>query len=419
MITQLYFYRVLLPDGKTKTGLSQFAFEREFSAQLWLERRHKAIVLTLFRCPAWLRGIARFFASLFSPSVTNEDLSGLMRDLSLMMRGGVSIVEGLRTLADETDFGSGNGIATAVNILHEELEGGATVSQAFSRHAELFPEIVSNLVDIGNESGSLDRMFLEASMHLERIATMGRDARRALIYPAFVFISILGAAVFWMYYVIPGLSNMFRQFHAKMPPLTVGVMRFSEWMHANFVVSFFLLLLLILFPVLAFRLSGKVRNKAFVLGHKLPISGLLLRTSGMAFFTEHLALLIRAGLNMLQSLDILERATTDEYYRDAIGNIRRVVERGEHLSVAMRATNRFPPLALRMIAVGENTGTLDEQLEHLAQEYRRRLTHVIASLSEIIKPVIILAAGAFFIFVIVALLLPVYDLIGQVMTGGR
>jgi general secretion pathway protein F/type IV pilus assembly protein PilC len=419
MIPQLYFYRVLLPDGKTKTGLSQFAFEREFSAQIWLERRYKAIVLTLFRCPVWLRGIAHFFAGLFSPVITNEDLSGLMRDLSLMMRGGVSIIDGLRTIAGETDFGSGRGVAAAVNILHEELEGGATVSQAFSRHTELFPEIVSNLVDIGNESGSLDRMFLEASMHLERIATMGRDARRALIYPAFVFASILCAAVFWMYYVIPGLSDMFRQFHAKMPPLTVAVMRFSEWMHANFALSAFLLLVLILLPVLAFRFSGKVRNKAFVLGHKLPISGLLLRTSGMAFFTEYLALLIRAGLNMLQSLDILERTITDEYYRDAVGNIRRIVERGEHLSVAMRATNRFPPLALRMIAVGENTGTLDEQLEHLAQEYRRRLTHVIASLSEIIKPVIILAAGAFFIFVIVALLLPVYDLIGQIMTGGR
>ncbi|MDR2451012.1 MAG: type II secretion system F family protein [Candidatus Accumulibacter sp.] len=419
MNSYLYFYRVLLPSGETKTGFSQFAFEREFSAQLWLERRHKAIVLSLFRCPGWLHGLTRFFAGLFSPAVTNEDLSGLLRDLSLMMRGGVPMIDGLRTIAGEAAFGAGRGVSVAADLLYEELEGGATVSQAFSRHPDLFPEVVCNLVDIGNESGTLDRMFLEASAHLERLATMGRDARRALIYPAFVFFSILAAAVFWLYYVIPGLSDMFRQFHAKMPALTVAVLRFSEWMHAHFALSASLLLLLILIPWIAFRHNKKVRNLAFALGHRLPISGLLLRTSGMAFFTEHLALLIRAGLNMLQSLDILERATTDEYYREAIGKIRRVVERGEHLSAAMRATNRFPPLSLRMIAVGETTGTLDEQLGHLAQEYRRRLSHVIASLSEIIKPVIILAAGAFFIFVIVALLLPVYDLIGQVMSGAR
>jgi general secretion pathway protein F/type IV pilus assembly protein PilC len=419
MNSQLYFYRVLLPSGETRSGFSQFALERDFSAQLWLERRHKAIVLSLFRCPGWLHGIARFFAGLSSRAATREDLSGLLRDLSLMMRGGVPLIDGLRTIAGESAFGSGRGVEAAADLLYEELEGGASVSQAFSRHPDVFPEIVCNLADIGNESGTLERMFLEASAHLERVATMGRDARRALIYPAFVFASILCAAVFWLYYVIPGLADMFRQFHAKMPPLTIAVMRFSEWMHANFALSATLLLLLLLIPWIAFRHNKKVRNRAFALGHKLPISGLLLRTSGMAFFTEHLALLIRAGLNMLQSLDILERATTDEYYRDAVGKIRRIVERGEHLSAAMRATGRFPPLALRMIAVGEETGTLDDQLGHLAQEYRRRLEHVIASLSEIIKPVIILAAGAFFIFVIVALLLPVYDLIGQVMSGAR
>ena len=419
MNSHLYFYRLLLPDGRVKSGFAQFMFDRGFSAQLWLERRHKAVVLSLRRCPAWLNGLSRFFIRLFMPTITKEELSGLLRDLSLMMRGGIPIITGLRTIADETAWGQGRGAALAANILHEELIGGATVSQAFANHPELFPEVIANLADIGNESGALDRMFMEGSKHLERIATMGRDASKALIYPLFVFASILGAAVFWLYYVIPGLADLFRQFHARMPPLTVAVMRFSEWMHDNFALSAAIGLLLILIPWIAFRRNQKVRKKAFILGHRLPIAGLLLRTSGMAFFTEHLALLIRAGLNMRQSLIIMERATTDEYYRGGITRIRGVVEKGERLSNAMRAADCFPPLALRMIAVGEETGTLDEQLEHLAQEYRRRLEYVIASLSEIIKPVIILAAGAFLIFVIAALLLPVYDLIGQVMAGSR
>jgi general secretion pathway protein F/type IV pilus assembly protein PilC len=414
-----YCYRLLLEDGRKKYGFSWFAVERDFSVLLWLERHYRAVVLGMYRCPDGINGVLRVLERLYVSPVGKEDLSGMLRDLSLMLQSGVPIIDGLRMIVEDASYGIPGATVRAARLLLGELEGGASVSQAFSRHPDLFPEIVRHLVDIGNESGTLDRMFLEASMHLERIVTMGRDARRALIYPAFVFASILAAAVFWLYYVIPGLSDMFRQFHARMPPLTVAVMEFSEWMHAHIALSASLLLLLILIPWIAFRHNEKVRNQAFALGHKLPISGLLLRTSGMAFFTEHLALLIRAGLNMLQSLDILERATTDEYYREAIGKIRRVVERGEHLSAAMRATNRFPPLALRMISVGEETGTLDEQLGHLAQEYRRRLTHVIASLSEIIKPVIILAAGAFFIFVIVALLLPVYDLIGQVMSGAR
>jgi Type II secretory pathway, component PulF len=415
MNTHLYYYRLLLADGKTRTGVSNFMVERDFSAQLWLERRHNAVVLSLYRFPDWLNHILRFLGSLFSPTITTEDLSGLLRDLSLMLRSGIPIIEGLRTIAAEVRFGTSSGTAAAATLLYEELEGGATVSQAFARHPDLFPEIVCNLVDIGNESGTLDKMFMEASGHLERITSMGRNVRRALIYPIFVFAAIIGAAAFWLYYVIPNLSELFKQLHAKMPPLTMAVIRFSEWLAANFMLSLAIVAAIIIVPWLIFRYSKRARTWLFSVGHRLPISGILLRTSGMAFLTEHLALLIRAGLDMVQSLKILERSTKDEYYKESLGDIRGVIERGERLNVAMRMTDRFPPLALRMIAVGEDTGTLDEQLEYLAAEYRQRLDHLIASLSEIIKPAVILLAGVLFIFIVVVLLLPVYDLIRQSM----
>ncbi|MDR0771392.1 MAG: type II secretion system F family protein [Burkholderiales bacterium] len=415
MNSHLYFYRLLVSDGKTRIGVSRFMVERDFSVQLWLERRHDAVVLSLYRFPGWLNKGFRFFGNLFSPTIKAEDLSGLLRDLSLMLRSGIPIIEGLRAIAAEVRFGASPGTATVATLLHEELEGGTTVSQAFARHADIFPEIVCNLVDIGNESGTLDKMLMEASRHLERVTAMGRNVRRALIYPIFVFAAIIGAAAFWLYYVIPNLSELFRQLHAKMPPLTQAVIRFSEWLSANFVLSVVILSVILLVPWLVFRYSRDARTSLYSIGHRLPISGVLLRTSGMAFLTEHLALLIRAGLDMAQSLKILERATRDEYYKESLGDIRGVVERGERLNVAMRMTDRFPPLALRMIAVGEDTGTLDEQLEYLAVEYRQRLDHLVASLSEIIKPAVIVLAGLLFIFIVVVLLLPVYDLIRQSM----
>jgi general secretion pathway protein F/type IV pilus assembly protein PilC len=161
-----------------------------------------------------------------------------------------------------------------------------------------------------------------------------------------------------------------------------------------------------------------MRQAVYRLGHRLPVSGVLLRTSGMAFFAGHLTVLIRAGLNIAQSLTVLERATSDEFYKEGVKRAQEIVLRGERLSVAMRAAGCFPPLTLRMVAIGENTGSLDNQLSYLADEYRQRAEHMIASLSEIIKPVVILFAGVFFIFVIVVLLLPVYDLIRQSMTIG-
>ncbi len=415
MSASLYFYRLLFADGHTKSGVSQFVVERDFSARLHLERRYQATVLTLYRCPAWLNGILVTLGTLFRPAITSRDLSGLLRDLSLMLQSGIPIIDGLRTVAAEIRFGTMAGTAAVAGLLHEDLEGGATVSQAFDRHPDLFPEIVRNLIRIGNESGNLDRMLLESSEHLERMDSMGRNARRALIYPVFVFAAIFGAAAFWLYYVIPNLSELFRQMHAKMPPLTLAVIRFSDWLANNAWLSFLLLVLLFLVPWMILRYSREARQRLYDVGHRLPISGVLLRTSGMAFLTEHLALLIRAGLDMVHSLNILERSTSDEYYKESIVRMRHVIERGERLSVAMQSTERFPPLALRMVSVGEETGTLDQQLERLAREYRQRLDHLIGSLSEIIKPAVILLAGAFFIFIVIVLLLPVYDLIRQSM----
>jgi type II secretory pathway component PulF len=169
-------------------------------------------------------------------------------------------------------------------------------------------------------------------------------------------------------------------------------------------------------------LFPKVRGWVDETLHRLQISRVLMTASGMAHISEHLALLVRAGIDFVGSLDILARSTGDRYYRWRLIKVRDAVARGEGIASAMRRTGGFPPMAVRMIAVGEESGSLDVQLTHLAQEYRKRLENVIRSLSEIIKPAIILLAGGLFIFLIVALLLPVYDLVRQSVQssmGGR
>ena len=142
-------------------------------------------------------------------------------------------------------------------------------------------------------------------------------------------------------------------------------------------------------------------------------------SSGLAFFTEYMALLIRAGVDMVSSLQVMERAMRDEYYRDRIIAIRQVLERGDRVSAAMRQVGGFPSMMVRMIGVGEETGTLDSQFARLSAEYSLRLQRLITNLSEVIKPVVVLLAGGMFVFLIVALLLPVYDLVRQAITGPK
>lgn len=411
-----YAYRLLLSNGRTRSGMLRLMVERDLSAKLWLERHFDAVVLRLYRLPNWIAAALGTAGGITGHTLPPIELSGLLRDMAVMVRAGVPIIEALHAIAEESDA-SQKRIAATARLLISALDAGAPVSEAFNRHPNIFPESVRNLMAIGEESGTIDRMLLEAAEHIERMTALGRNMRQALIYPAFVFATIFGAALFWIYYVIPNLAGLFSQMQVKLPAVTRAVLQLSKWLEGNAAPSFMLMAGIVVGAWLLLRLNLGARKFLFSQAHRLPIARVLVTAAGMAFITEHLAILIAAGVDIMRSLGVLERSLSDEYYRERISKVRIAVDRGELLAAAMRQVGGFPPMALRMIAVGEETGSLDRQLTHLAQEYRQRLAHLIATLSEVIKPVIILVAGTFFLLLVVALLLPIYDLVRQASTA--
>src|SRR5690606_13143937 len=284
-------------------------------------------------------------------------------------------------------------------------------------YPDTFPETVRNLIMIGDETGSMDHMLAEAADHVERVARMSADTRQALIYPAFVFTAIFAAGGFWIYYVIPNLTSLFKQMNADLPPLTIAVIAFSEWFTGNVagVLAGMAATGFVLW--VTWRYSRAFRRRVHYLLHRLPIARTIMKSGGLAFLTEYLSLLIKAGVDMVSSLKVMERAMRDEYYRERVVAIRQVLERGDRVSSAMRQVGGFPPMMVRMISVGEDTGTLDRQLARLSDEYSLRLQRLITNLSEVIKPLVVLLAGGMFVLLIVALLLPVYDLVKQAMSG--
>ncbi|HET6633224.1 MAG TPA: type II secretion system F family protein [Rhodanobacteraceae bacterium] len=406
-----FYYRVLTHDGRRVAGFVRLAVERDFSARLWLERNRNGIVLSLHRLPSWLAGLFSSNGGFITSGISQNDVAGFLRDLGVMTAAGVPMLEALHAISEEHAYADNPRIAGVARALINDLDSGASISEAFNRHADIFPETVRNLVAIGDEIGAIDRVLMEGSEHMERIARMGRNSRRALIYPAFVFAAIVGAAAFWVFYVIPKLSQLFRQMGVELPRITVWVLNAADWLTAHGKLVLVLAIILVLGPIVAVKVSKPFRHRIYRLAHRLPVARVIVRSSGMAFISEYLALLITAGLDMVRSLGVMERSISDEFYRAKIDRVRKVVERGERLGPAMRASGGFPAMAVRMITVGEETGTLDRQLQHLASEYRQRFDHVMESLGEIIRPLVILLAGALFIIMIIALLLPVYELV--------
>ncbi|MEW5889538.1 MAG: type II secretion system F family protein [Pseudomonadota bacterium] len=408
-----YYYRILLPHGEVRQGLLRLAVERDFSARLRLESEHDATVLTLLRLPDWSSGAFDLVARMFRQQVRREDLEGFLRDLGRMLEAGVPALDALLTLRDEGRAIGNAAVAGLASRLHDDLNAGLSMTETFVRHPDVFPETVRNLVAIGDQSGNMPAMLLEGAEHVERLGRIQRDIRTALIYPAFVFATIFGVAFFWLYYVVPNLAQLFRQLHAKLPLVTLALIDAAD------IASRYGPLLLIGSIVVALGLAVLLRRseratRALHEGlHRLPIARVLMTSSGMAHITEHLALLVRAGLDVARSFDILTRATRDRYYRWRLARVAEGISRGEGIAPSMRRVGGFPAMAVRMIAVGEQAGELDRQLSQLAKEYRQRQEAVVKSLSEILKPAVILVAGGLFLFLIVALLLPVYDLVRQ------
>lgn len=410
-----FYYRLQSPAGRVRSGVLQLAVEREFSARVWLEKNHDGVVLSLVHIPRWLAMLLNALGGLFARRIDPVELGGLLRDLGVMLGAGVPMLGALESLIEENRDTGQHRVARVAQSLADELGAGASISEAFGKHPDVFPETVLNLVNIGQETGAIDRMLIEAAEHVERVNKMGRDARRALIYPAFVVAALLLVSCVWIFYVIPNLADLYRQMNIELPAITAALLDFSEVASAHVELSLFLLFLVIVVPIVLVRLSWRFRSRLHGLGHRLPVSRVIMRASGMAFITEHLALLVAAGLDMSRSLDVLTRSVNDEFYRSRIIDAHRYVQRGERLAAAMKQVGGFPAMAVRMIAVGEETGTTTAQLRFLAQEYRQRFDHIIESLAEVLKPAIIITLGLMFVLFVVAMYLPIYDLIRQAM----
>lgn len=410
-----YYYRIIEPHGKMRTGFYELGVAQDTSARLRLEGEFGGTVVSLWRLPAPMTGLYKALKGLFARSVRADDCSSFLRDLAVMQSAGVPTLEALRTIIHERRGSGAPAIAQIAKQLYDDMDAGVPISDAFNRRPDIFSETVRNLIAIGDRSGTVDRMLMEAADHTERVINIRRNIQTALIYPAFVFSTLFAVMAFWITYVVPKLGDLFERLNAELPAITRWLLSFADTVSGHFGPVLLGLAAFVIALLLLYRRHEPTRRSVHTALHHTPVTKRIVTASGMAAMTEHLAILVRSGLDIVTSLDILQRTTRDLYYRRRLGRMNEAVRRGEPIGGAMRLSGGFPPMVVRMVSVGEESGSLDTQLNYLAREYRNRLDTIIGSLSEIIKPVIVILAGGLLVFMVVALLMPIYDLIRQTM----
>jgi general secretion pathway protein F/type IV pilus assembly protein PilC len=233
------------------------------------------------------------------------------------------------------------------------------------------------------------------------------------MYPAFVIFSITGCFFFWFYYVVPKIVGLFKEMDVSLPTLTIILLQVSNGVKTHLVSILICMAAVVFIFGAACKAYRKVRKARDILLLHLPISRSIVSASALAFVSEYLSLLLNAGVDIVQSVTIIKDSIKNELYRDRLVSVRTGLADGEGIAESFQRATVFPSFVVRMVKVGEESGTLPEQLTHIADNYRNKLSVVVSTLGKVIEPAVLVIAGTMFAIIIGGLFLPVYDLVSQ------
>jgi len=402
-----YFrYKLIAPTGELLSGVVRLPYKDVMSAISHLERDG---CITIY-----VKKLGRVLGKLVSfrlrKKLSRSFQAEVLSNISLMLRSGVPLTTALEETAVSSEVPE---VASDFNDMITSIQGGATFSDAADKYRRIFPETVIYLIRIGEETGKLSEMLKDASDHLKRIQNIVSDTKQALLYPTFVLVAMSAGFLFWFYYVVPKILTLFKEMDVSLPPITIYVMNASYFVQDYFFYILSALVLTILSILIGRKFSRRFRKIIDALLLKLPLSGTIISASVLAFITEYFSLLINVGMDILQSMTILKASIKNEIYREKLGEVKDILKKGEGIADSFKAAFIFPAFVVRMLSIGEMSGTLSEQLAYIAEEYRNKLNIIVTTIGKTLEPVVLVVAGTMFAIIIVALLLPIYDLVSQ------
>lgn len=358
--------------------------------------------------------LTKLRGQLLRQRVRRSEIIELAGNLSVMVGAGIPITMALGDIISST---SNTTLQTTLAAIKQEIEQGATFSDAIEQHDTLFPDIFIRLVRVGEETGRFEKSLADVAEHLQRMEDLASAIKRALIYPAFAIISTLGALIFWLIYVLPKIIGTLKGLGVKLPLLTRILMAASEYtqrfwyLTPLFVAGIMLLLRLI-------KNHEPSRYRLDQLKLTLPIYSLIEYNRLLALLAEQMRILIVAGLTIDRTLGIVSGVMRNRVFQRSLETVREEITYGSGIAEALRQHPVFPVLLVRLVGIGETSGSLDNQFSFLANHYLKQLDDISSKLGKIIEPVVIGFIGIMFAVIIMGLLLPVYDLISAVGKGG-
>lgn len=340
--------------------------------------------------------------------VKSDDVVHFTRQLATMINAGLPLTTALSLLRYQSNLA----MAKMIEEVLRQVEGGGSLFKALNEFKGVFNQVYLALIQTGEAAGVLEKVLMRLSDNLEKQAEFRAKTKSALIYPVIITLAMIAVAAVMMIFVIPKLTTLYDEFGAQLPGMTKVLIGIS-----NFTVKFWYLGIIVVvgggytFGKWRRTAQGKARYDAQIL--KVPIIGPLKTKVILTEITRTLALLVESGIPIIEALEIVAGAADNDLFSQSIKTAAKDVERGIPLAAAIGKYEHFPPLVGQMLAVGEETGKVDEVMFNVSKYFETESEQAIKGLTTAIEPIMMILLGVGVAFLVIAIILPIYNLTSQ------
>lgn len=340
--------------------------------------------------------------AIFQAKIKPREFSVFCRQFVTLIGAGVSVIKALEMLAVQTENKS---LKKAVANIHKNVSKGEPLAAAMRKESKVFPGMFCNMVEAGEESGNLENSFERMAIQFEENAKLTGAVKKAMIYPMMLLIVMIGVVIAMMIFVVPSFLGMFETMGTELPFMTQAIVDASDFL----VAKWWLLLIIVIGIFVAFRFYSNTpmgRDLVDGLKLKIPVFGKLVMKSSCAKMARTLSTLLGAGVPMIEALEITARSLDNVRYKAALIECKNQVGRGVPLSRPLKTSGLFPPMVLHMIAIGEETGKIENMLENMAKYYEEDVQVSTEQMMALMEPMIIVVMAVVVFVIVIGVMSP-------------
>ncbi len=338
------------------------------------------------------------------------EISRFTRQFAVMIEAGLPLVQCLDIMATQS---TNRILSKALSDIRDSVSSGSTLANAMAKHKKIFDELYVNMVEAGELGGALETILKRLAEYREKADGIRRKVKGALTYPAIVSAMMLLIAWVMLTFIVPIFAGMFESLGAELPKPTQVVLSISDFFQ-NY---WYIMLLSLIGLVIAYKLGRKNKKSKYYMDFvtlKLPIFGPLIRKTSVARFSRTLSTLQQSGVNIIDALNITAKTSGNCVVERAIKNAIISISQGETITKPLEESNVFPSMVIQMIGVGEKTGNIDEMLSRIADFYDEEVDAAVGTLTALIEPLMTVVMGIVVGGLLVAMYLPMFDIIGKI-----